>query len=164
MSLDGYTLHETLGQGFSAKVKRAERDGQGFAIKIFDKSSKFWNEQGFNLTRAEHEATECLDHPNIVKYYEFRDSANKVSNGKSKDVAYLVQELVTGGELFDYVANAGAFTEAECKYFFKQMLKGLDHIHSNGFSHRDLKPENILLDANYNIKIVDFGFIKALDG
>ncbi len=117
------------------------------------------------MTESEYGAQSSLDHNNIVKYYEYKASANKVGrNGNSKDVAYIVQELITGGELFDYVANAGAFKEAECKYFFKQMLKGLDHIHSNGFSHRDLKPENILLSANFDIKIVDFGFIKELEG
>ena len=44
------------------------------------------------------------------------------------------------------------------------MLAGILHIYTKGFSHRDLKPENILLDANYNIKIVDFGFAAPLAG
>ena len=44
------------------------------------------------------------------------------------------------------------------------MLAGILHIYTKGFSHRDLKPENILLDANYNIKIVDFGFACKIDG
>ena len=33
-----------------------------------------------------------------------------------------------------------------------------------GFSHRDLKPQNILLGENFEIKLIDFGFIKALEG
>lgn len=69
-----------------------------------------------------------------------------------------------GGELFDYVANSGAFSEPMCRYYFKQMLMGLHYIHKNGFSHRDLKPENILLDENYDLKIVDFGFACPLEG
>lgn len=72
--------------------------------------------------------------------------------------------MITGGELFDYIANTGPFTEAVCKYYFQQMLLGLSYIHSKGFSHRDLKPENLLLDKDFNIKIVDFGFACPLTG
>lgn len=72
--------------------------------------------------------------------------------------------MISGGELFDYVANSGPFSEPIAKYYFKQILKGVHYIHSKGFSHRDLKPENILLDKNYDVKIVDFGFACALEG
>ena len=73
-------------------------------------------------------------------------------------------ELVSQGELFDYIANSGAFPQDVAKFYFKQMLAGILHIYSKGFSHRDLKPENILLDAAFNIKIADFGFACKIDG
>lgn len=85
-------------------------------------------------------------------------------NGTQVQVAYIAQEMISGGELFDYVANSGAFSEQICKYYFKQMLQGIHYIHSKGFSHRDLKPENILLDKLYDVKIVDFGFACPLEG
>ena len=87
--------------------------------------------------------------------------------GKTKRVAFIVQELVEGGELFDYIMDDGAFSEPIVKFYARQMLLGLLHIYTRGFSHRDLKPENILLDADYNIKLVDFGFacrLEARDG
>ena len=44
------------------------------------------------------------------------------------------------------------------------MLKTIYYLHKKGFAHRDLKPENIMLDDKYNIKIIDFGFAKDLQG
>ena len=85
-------------------------------------------------------------------------------DGTSVQVAYIAQEMISGGELFDYVSFSGPFSEPIAKYYFKQMLLGVHYIHSRGFSHRDLKPENILLDKNYNVKIVDFGFACPLEG
>lgn len=109
--------------------------------------------------------TQQLSHKHVVTYYDFKETAvyNKKS-GATQNVAYIVQDFITGGELFDYVANSGPFTEPMCRYYFKQMLQGIHFIHSKGFSHRDLKPENILLDKNYDIKIVDFGFACPLEG
>lgn len=73
-------------------------------------------------------------------------------------------ELATGGEIYDIVAMSGRFTEDEARYFFKQILDGLDYIHKEGFAHRDLKAENILLDQNKTIKIADFGFAGPIAG
>ena len=82
----------------------------------------------------------------------------KKKNGKEKPVAYIAQEAVLGGELFEYVLNTGSFSEPICRYYTKQILMGLNYLHCKGFSHRDLKPENILLDEKFNVKLVDFGF------
>lgn len=101
----------------------------------------------------------------MVKYFEFKEHAIwHKSHGRQVEVAYIAQEMVPGGELFDYVANSGPFSEPICKYYFKQMLQGVHYIHSKGFSHRDLKPENILLDKLFDVKLVDFGFACPLEG
>ena len=70
----------------------------------------------------------------------------------------MVQEAVQGGDLFDYIAHTGCFSENVCRYFLKQMLKAVDHMHSKSYAHRDLKPENILIDDDFDIKLCDFGF------
>ena len=71
---------------------------------------------------------------------------------------------MSGGELFSYIQEEGPFSEPLCRYYFKQLIKGIYYLHSKGFAHRDLKPQNILLDENYNLKIIDFGFICSLQG
>lgn len=53
-------------------------------------------------------------------------------------------------------------SEKKTRYIMRQVLEGVQHVHSRGVVHRDLKPENILLDDNLNVKITDFGFAKIL--
>ncbi|CAB16737.1 serine/threonine protein kinase, meiotic, STKc MAK-like Pit1 [Schizosaccharomyces pombe] len=50
----------------------------------------------------------------------------------------------------------------------RQIFKGLNHIHTNGFFHRDMKPENILISSNsdsssFNVKIADFGLAREIN-
>ena len=106
-----------------------------------------------------------LNHPHLVKYFTFRENGvhTKIS-GQKKTVDYLITELVPNGELFEYVSVTGAFSENYCRYYFKQILQGLHYLHKNGLCHRDMKPENIVLDAYFNIKIVDFGFVRKTEG
>jgi len=106
-----------------------------------------------------------LDHKHVLKYFEFNERAiwNK-KNGDQVEVAYIVSELVPGGELFDFVANSGPFGERISRYYAKQLIQAIHYIHTRGFAHRDLKCENVLLDKNYDIKIVDFGFACPVEG
>jgi serine/threonine protein kinase len=106
-----------------------------------------------------------LEHPNIVKLHEYSDKGNITkANGKKVPVLYLVLDLITGGELFDYVAIGGRFSERIARHYFKQLITALEFIHNKGYAHRDIKAENILLDTNFNLKLADFGFSAPLIG
>ena len=93
-----------------------------------------------------------LDHPNIIKIYEyFMDDVN----------FYIITEIATGGELYDKIFYLQKFSEESARLIMRQLLSAVFYLHSKGIVHRDLKPENILLDTNedgdLDIKLIDFG-------
>ena len=100
-----------------------------------------------------------LDHPNIVKIFEFYET---------NDSYYIVTEYCKKGELYGYIKNQ--YTEQQLAVLFYQVFSGLCYLHDNHILHRDLKLENILiseiekdLKSKQNffwIKIIDFGTAK----
>ena len=89
-----------------------------------------------------------------------KDGIVEKASGEKEHVIYIVLELATGGELFDYVATTGRFNEPIARFYFRQLIEGLDYVHQKGVTHRDLKPENVLLDSEGHIKLTDFGLSK----
>ena len=72
---------------------------------------------------------------------------------------YLVMELATGGELLDILNASGRFSEPFARYYFRQLIEGMEYLNKKGVVHRDLKPENLLFSGkDYAMKICDFGF------
>ena len=77
-------------------------------MKIFRLDNPNFSQRAFQLLRDEVQSVSNMDHKHVVKYFEFNESAVMTKkNGEQVPVAYLTQELVPGGELFDYVANSG---------------------------------------------------------
>lgn len=113
----------------------------------------------------EVEKLSSLNHLNVLNVLEpCKQGKVEYRDGRTKDVLYVVLELAQGGELFDYLMETGKFGERMSRYYFQQMIAGIEHIHSHGLTHRDLKPENLLFDAKFNVKIADFGFAAPLEG
>ena len=120
-TIDEYQLSKTLGEGFSAKVKLATGpDGKQYALKIFDLSKESNSKTAIRYMKEEVAMTMNLSHKNIVKYHDFKESTTMMkANGSGVEVAYIAQEPVLGGELFDFIANGGELSEPICRYYFK---------------------------------------------
>ena len=71
-------------------------------------------------------------------------------------------EYVSKGELFELIAQRGRLPENEVRFFFQQIIEGVEYCHQHLVSHRDLKPENILIDESNTIKIADFGLSNLM--
>ena len=137
-------------------AKRNETD-KNYALKTITKYEGFEDEK-INFEN-EVQIMEQLDHPNIVSLWEYSsDGILRDQNGTETQVFYLVLEFCEYGELFDLIAESGAASESLARYYFHQLISGLEHLHSKGIGHRDIKLENLLIDSQYNLKIADFGF------
>lgn len=78
----------------------------------------------------------------------------------------LVTEYLAGGDLVTRTAaDEFCLTERKCQIFIRQVVRGVQFIHSQGIIHLDLKPFNIMFanpDDDYNLRIIDFGLSERL--
>lgn len=152
--LEVYKMGKTcIGEGSFGVVTRCRHSvsKQDRACKTISKKKV----KNISQFEAEINILIKLDHPNILKLYEyFEDDKNY----------YLITELCTGGELFDKIIEKVHYCEEEAAEVFYEILVGINYCHFQGIVHRDLKPENFLLetkDDNSHIKIIDFGLSKV---
>jgi 5'-AMP-activated protein kinase catalytic alpha subunit len=144
-----YTLLETVGQGTFGEVMLAveRHTRESVAVKILEKE-KIVDEDARQRLVHEILILQRVQHPNLVQLLEVIDEPTRI---------YLVTEYVGGGELFSYIVQKGRLEEGEACRLFGQMVAAVDSCHRQLVIHRDLKPENVLLDANGEIKVIDFG-------
>ena len=127
-------------------------------MKIINKSSTCSAEDDKEIFN-EINILRTLDHPNILKIFEFYSNKESYS---------IVTELCSGGELFQEIVDKGPFNENYSAYVMYQILSAINYCHNMKIVHRDLKPENILIverDKNSypRIKICDFGTSKMFE-
>ena len=148
-----YNLLQTLGTGTTGKVKLARhmKTNELVAIKIIKKSSFETKPNLQGKIHREIALMKLLDHPHILKLIDVLEGAHHL---------HLVLEYAEQGELFDFLVRSQSLKEDVAMDIFRQLIYGLDYLHSHSICHRDLKPENILLDNFGHIKIADFGFAR----
>ena len=147
-----YSVGRSLGTGAFGEVRFCTHlnTNSRRAVKIFKKDELIstYSQKKF---KKEIDILKALDHPNIVKVYEFFEDSS---------MFYIVMEHCRGGELFDDIMKSKIYSEYECSQIMRQLFSCISYLHSINVVHRDLKPENILFDEKsdfMNIKLIDFG-------
>ena len=153
---DIYENVKTFGEGSFGLVYLGKHKISGVerAIKNINKDKANLSIEEEQTLIREINILKTLDHPNIMKVYEYFNNPNCFS---------IVSELCTGGELYKKIED-NHLSENVGKYVMKQLLSAVAFCHKNGIIHRDLKPENILLEEEeeakkeyFTIKVIDFG-------
>jgi serine/threonine-protein kinase len=92
-----------------------------------------------------------LNHPNIIKVYDF---------GEQAGMLYMAMELLEGNDLKKAITQRG-FTGLDDKLrVAEQVAEGLAFAHAHEVVHRDLKPANIHIQTGGQVKIMDFGLAR----
>ncbi|KAK9538713.1 hypothetical protein VZT92_003865 [Zoarces viviparus] len=156
-----YEMEEELGSGQFAIVRKCKEKTTSieYAAKFIKKRRLSSSRRGVSREEIEREVNILreIQHSNIITLHDiFENKADVI----------LILELVSGGELFDFLAEKESLTEEEATQFLKQILDGVQYLHSKRIAHFDLKPENImLLDKNVpnpRIKLIDFGIAHQI--
>ncbi len=107
------------------------------------------------LTRFQREARAVarLKDPGLVAVYD---------QGIDGAHPFLVMELVEGGTLRELLLERGPMPPHAVAAVLGPVLSGLAVAHQAGLVHRDVKPENVLISDDGEVKIADFGLVRAV--
>jgi len=131
----------------SSKVNK-----QNYAMKIFSHQGEKPHPYFKNEIRFAN-----LKHPNVIDMVHYENERDTVEKGEVKRVSYILMEYAPHGDFFDFITKtADQLDDKLIRSFFRQLIDGVEYLHSSGVAHLDLKPENLLLGANFDLKIADF--------
>ena len=158
-TLGKYRLIEKLGQGGMAQVYKAyQADLDRYvAIKILHPHLT-GDEEFAARFRREARAVAALEHPHIVRVYDF-DTA--------EELAFLVIEYLTGTSLksllYDLDCQGERMALEEVSRIVGDLADALDYAHCQGLVHRDVKPSNVLVTSDGRPVLTDFGVARMVD-
>jgi Tol biopolymer transport system component len=153
--LGPYEVLAAIGAGGMGEVYRANdtRLGRSVAIKVLPAAAQGDRDR---IARFEREARAigALNHPNICALYDV---------GEQDGRAYLVMELLEGETLQQRLARGPLDINLVLDEAIA-LSDALDAAHAQGLVHRDLKPANIFVTKRGQVKILDFGLARAMEG
>ena len=153
--LDGrYRVDTTIATGGMSTVYRGfdVRLDRPVALKVMD--ARYAGDHQF-LTRFQREARAVarLKNPGLVAIYD---------QGGDAGHPFLVMELIEGGTLRELLRERGPMPPHAVVAVMRPVLGGLGEAHRAGLVHRDIKPENVLISDAGEVKLVDFGLVRAI--
>jgi serine/threonine-protein kinase len=153
--LDGrYRVQSRIASGGTSTVYRGldTRLDRPVAVKVMD--SRYAGDAQF-LTRFQREAQTVarLKDPGLVAVYD---------QGLDARHPFLVMELIEGGTLRELLGERGPMPPYAVAAVLRPVLGGLAAAHRAGLVHRDVKPENVLISDDGEVKIADFGLVRAV--
>ena len=146
-----YKILSFLGEGSYGKVFKAREisTGRVLAVKKIQINNSLTK---YKKTIKEINLLKNLDHPNIVKFYDFFEEEDNI---------YLMMEFLEGCTLKQYIQKTEIISENNARIIIKQLLTALSYLHyACDICHRDIKPENIMFKEKNDInslKLLDFG-------
>ncbi|KAJ7781240.1 STE STE20 YSK protein kinase [Mycena metata] len=146
-----YTLLEKLGTGSFGTVYKAMHNDtkQIVAIKQIDLED---SDDDISEIQQEIASLAQCDSEYVTRYYGSFVVAYKL---------WIVMEYLAGGSCLDLL-KPGIFSEAHIAVICRELLLGLDYLHTEGTIHRDIKAANILLSSSGKVKLADFGVAAQL--
>ncbi len=147
-----YQIKKVLGEGGMGIVYQAVDTSLNriVAIKSF-REKVVPTAKAIKRFMRETEISASLDHPNIIKVYQFLSENNRSS---------LIMEYIEGEPLLDYIENQKPSLDKILE-IFEKVVEAVHYAHRKQIIHRDIKPSNIMVRKNGEPVLMDFGIAKA---
>lgn len=150
-----------MGTGASCRVLKVhnKEEAKKSGVKKYYACKEMVRDDEWNprLFQTEYDILSLLNHPNVLKYVDaWIDRKN----------FYVLNELCTGGELFERIHKERKFSERKAAKILTDIISAIHFCHEQNVVHRDLKPENIVYrvddDGTDQLVIIDFGDAKIV--